>query len=51
MAVAAGLLSNTDRTLPDISFASGFQSPSYFDKQFRKQYAITPKRYREQAAA
>ncbi|OBW93363.1 helix-turn-helix domain-containing protein [Gallibacterium salpingitidis] len=48
LSMAMMLLANTTRTLSDISFSCGFQTPSYFGKEFRKQYGSTPKTYREQ---
>ncbi|MCE5188970.1 MAG: AraC family transcriptional regulator [Eubacteriales bacterium] len=43
---AAGLLSGTDRSISDICFATGFNSPSYFAKVFRQELLISPRKYR-----
>ncbi len=48
LSMATMLLANTDRTLSDISYACGFNSPSYFGKLFREQCGLSPKKYREQ---
>lgn len=43
---AAGLLAGTDRSVSDICFATGFNSPSYFAKVFRQELQCSPRRYR-----
>ena len=43
---AAGLLSGSDRSISDICFATGFNSPSYFAKVFRQELLISPRKYR-----
>lgn len=47
LSMALMMLANTDRTLSDISFSCGFNSPSYFGKLFREQCGMPPKLYRE----
>ena len=44
---ASSLLKITDMTIIEISFAVGFSNTSYFTKQFKKRYGITPKEYRK----
>lgn len=48
LSMAAVLLTNTDLTLIDISYSCGFNSPSYFGKQFKATCGVSPKKYREQ---
>lgn len=43
---AAYLLSTTDLSLTEISSSCGFESVSYFTKQFRKRYTVSPKQIR-----
>lgn len=43
---AAGLLASTDRSVSDICFATGFNSPSYFAKVFRQELQCSPRKYR-----
>ena len=43
---AAGLLTDTDMSVSDICFATGFNSPSYFAKMFRQELLISPRAYR-----
>jgi len=43
---AAGLLAGTDRSVSDICFATGFNSPSYFAKVFRQELQCSPRKYR-----
>ncbi|MFI3213481.1 MAG: AraC family transcriptional regulator [Eubacteriales bacterium] len=43
---ACELLLNSTHSVTDISYMVGFSSPSYFAKQFRKFYLITPNQYR-----
>ncbi len=45
IAKAARLLSESDLTVSEICFASGFNSLSYFNRQFQKQKKISPKAY------
>lgn len=46
ISVAAGMLTNSDLNITEISKLSGFESPSYFSLVFRKQISMTPKEYR-----
>ncbi len=48
LSMATMLLANTDRTLSEIAYSCGFNSPSYFGKLFREQCGISPKKYRDQ---
>lgn len=48
LSMAAVLLANTDLALIDISYSCGFNSPSYFGKQFKATCGLSPKKYREQ---
>jgi AraC-like DNA-binding protein len=43
---AAGLLSGSDKSISDICFATGFNSPSYFAKVFRQELLMSPRKYR-----
>lgn len=40
------MLSTTDYSLQEIGYRTGFSTPSYFQRQFKKSVGITPKRYR-----
>lgn len=44
---AKELLSDTDLSITDISSRCGFADITYFGKQFRKAYGMTPKEYRK----
>lgn len=44
---ALELLRNTDQSITDIAFATGFTSPSYFVKCFREEHRCTPGEWRE----
>ncbi|MBU2872085.1 helix-turn-helix transcriptional regulator [Colwellia sp. E2M01] len=44
---AARLISQTDRSITDISFDLYFSSPSHFISQFKKQFKVTPFNYRK----
>lgn len=46
---AADLLRQTNASVADIAIQTGFNSCSYFNKQFRKAYQITPSQYRKQS--
>lgn len=41
------LLNNTDMTVLEISYETGFSGASYFSETFRKFYSCTPSEYRE----
>ena len=43
---AAELLVNTDKTINEICFACGFNSQTYFNRQFKRHTDLTPKQYR-----
>ena len=40
------MLATTDYSLQEISYRTGFSTPSYFQRQFKKSVGITPKKYR-----
>lgn len=40
------MLSTTDYSLQEIGYRTGFSTPSYFQRQFKKSVGITPKQYR-----
>lgn len=46
--IAAGLLLNTTYSIKEVSQMCGFTVPSYFCKQFREVYNLTPLEYRNQ---
>ena len=48
LSMATSMLANSERTLSDISYLCGFNSPSYFGKLFRERCGLSPKKYREQ---
>ena len=43
---AKTLLLHTDRTITDIAESTGFESTSYFDRLYKREYHITPGRHR-----
>jgi AraC-like DNA-binding protein len=43
-------LRESDRTIADIAFASGFNNLSNFNRQFRRTYGLPPTDYRRSAA-
>ncbi len=43
---AAEMLLNTNLTVSEICFTTGFNSPSYFTSSFKTQYNMSPKEYR-----
>ncbi len=45
---AAGLLVSTDQSVLSVAMESGFGNISYFNRVFRKQFALTPGQYRKQ---
>lgn len=45
--VASDLLKNKDMVISDACYASGFNNTSYFSKQFKIVFGVTPKEYRE----
>lgn len=46
VSVAAGLLVGTDKSVTEIGFSSGFNSPSHFAKIFGQFFNCTPREYR-----
>ena len=40
------MLATTDYSIQEISYRTGFSTPSYFQRQFKKNEGITPKKYR-----
>ena len=46
--IASELLKNNSLTISEICFAAGFESTSYFSKQFKIVFKCTPKQYRNQ---
>lgn len=44
---AASMLLNTDNTINEIAYDSGYSSPSNFCAAFKKQYGVTPLKYRK----
>ena len=47
MSSAVYLLCNTDKQILNVALESGFENVSYFNKQFRKAFGITPKQMRK----
>lgn len=47
MQYAAHLLVTTIEPISEISYQLGYESPSYFSKQFRENYGISPQAYRK----
>ncbi len=45
--MARQLLSERTKTLQEVSFACGFNSVTYFNRQFKKRYGYTPGQYAE----
>lgn len=43
---ASQLLLDTDQSIAEICFSTGFGSTSYFTKQFKRRYGMTPRAYR-----
>jgi AraC family transcriptional regulator, exoenzyme S synthesis regulatory protein ExsA len=39
---AMNLLSNTDKTVSEAAFVSGFENPSHFSRSFKERFGITP---------
>ncbi|MCI2283900.1 helix-turn-helix domain-containing protein [Colwellia sp. MSW7] len=44
---AARLISQTERSITDISYELYFSSPSHFIAQFKRQFEVTPFKYRQ----
>jgi signal transduction histidine kinase/DNA-binding response OmpR family regulator len=49
--IASELLQNPDLNISEVCYASGFSDPSYFSKQFKLIYGISPIQYKEKNAA
>lgn len=45
---ARALIREGGRSMTDISYAVGFNDPHYFSKTFRKEFGITPSRFKQQ---
>jgi AraC-like DNA-binding protein len=45
---AARMISQTDKSITEISYELHFSSPSHFIAQFKKQFSVTPKKYRSE---
>jgi AraC-like DNA-binding protein len=46
---AASMLKDTDKTVEEIAFETGYSSPSFFIRSFKKKYGATPKAYQQKA--
>ena len=46
---ASSLLTNTQETISDISYFSGYNSVSYFSRGFKKKFGISPAEYRKRS--
>jgi AraC-like DNA-binding protein len=44
--MAEHLLMDTDLTIEEIALDVGYENQSYFFKQFKNRYGVTPRRYR-----
>lgn len=44
---AGRLLTQTHHSITDISFRLGFSSPSYFIRQFKRHFGVTPKQFKQ----
>ena len=45
-----GLLQDTDQTITEIAYNTGFRGSSYYSETFRKHFGLSPKEYRNQMA-
>lgn len=48
LSIAMMFLTNTERSISDISYSCGFNNPSYFGKLFKDKCGLSPKNYRDQ---
>ncbi len=48
---AAELLKDTEMTISEIAFKIGFNDPYYFSRAFKKNFNLSPKKFREQSVA
>ena len=46
LSVGADFLTQTDKTINEISYSVGINNPLYFSKLFKKTYGMSPKKYR-----
>lgn len=47
LSMAGTMLLTTKKSVADIAYACGFNTPSYFGKLFKEKYGISPNRYRK----
>jgi len=45
----AAIMLENDMPVGEVAYACGYKDPNYFSRVFKKHYAVTPARYREQA--
>jgi len=43
---AIRLFKESDLTIKEIAYSSGFNDPKYFARRFKKEYGMTPKEYK-----
>ena len=43
---AANILMNSNMSVLDICYDSGYENVSYFHKQFKEKFGVSPKKYR-----
>ncbi len=41
------MLENTNLTISEIAYATGFKDPNWFSRIFKREFLITPKEVRE----
>jgi AraC-like DNA-binding protein len=41
------LLANTEKTVNEVAFASGFENASHFSRSFKERYQVTPSAIRK----
>ena len=44
--IAGELLRETNKSITEIAHACGFNNVSFFIREFKKDYSVTPKKYR-----
>lgn len=47
MAMAENLLATSAQTIKEVALRCGFTNPSYFSREFKKKFGLTPKKYRQ----